>query len=312
MGITISVPVNFSVYKGAGQTDKSVIIHGNVSEEVWVAETYISMVNDPAQDELYRDLIAEFRKIRDRERLSGDEYLELISVYTQSLTYESVGEKPAKFPVETVAEGAGDCDDKSLLLAKLLSLEGYSVALLAFVSESHMAVGVGSDDFLFKTTGYTYIETTNLSYVGVPTDVLQGNLTLESDPLVIRIGNGTRTYGSGKETRYINEMFGLTKQKAGELEQEVKRNEADLLVRQNEIIDLKTRMIQLKDSGDIRTYNDIVARHNALVSDYNARLALYRQTFSRYENYVAIHNYILDHQYDRRGVYRYLKTNMPV
>ena len=139
--VTISVPVNGSVYQGAKKADKSVTVYGNVSENEWIADSYRSMVNDPAQAELYENLIAKFRKIRDEVNLSDDEYLELITTYVQSLRYETIQDNPAKFPVETVAERSGDCDDRSMLLAGLLSQEGYQVALLSFIPEAHMAVG---------------------------------------------------------------------------------------------------------------------------------------------------------------------------
>ena len=71
-----------------------------------------------------------------------------MAVYVQSLRYESIHQNPAKFPVETIVDSAGDCDVKSLLLARLLAREGYSVALLSFEPEAHMPIAVGSDDYL--------------------------------------------------------------------------------------------------------------------------------------------------------------------
>ncbi|MEI7858068.1 MAG: hypothetical protein WCH85_11290 [Methanomicrobiales archaeon] len=183
--VTITVPVSDSVYQGAKHADKGVIIYGNLSEDEWVTDSYRSMVNDPAQEDLYHALTGEFRKIKNSHGLSDDEYLELMTLYVQSLRYETLTDNPAKFPVETVVDGSGDCDDKSLLLAGLLSREGYKVALMSFGPEEHMVVGVASDDYLYKNTNYTYIETTNISFVGVPTDVLLGGRTLQSIPLII-------------------------------------------------------------------------------------------------------------------------------
>ena len=57
--ITITIPVSDSVYQGAKLTNKEVTIYGNISEEVWVTDSYRSMVNDPAQEDLYRALIGE-------------------------------------------------------------------------------------------------------------------------------------------------------------------------------------------------------------------------------------------------------------
>ncbi|WP_062399109.1 hypothetical protein [Methanogenium cariaci] len=73
---------------------------------------------------------------------NSDEYIEFLTVYVQSLAYNtSPDETGPKFPVETVIEKAGDCDDKSVLLAGLLSREDYNVSLFYFPDDSHMAVG---------------------------------------------------------------------------------------------------------------------------------------------------------------------------
>ena len=81
--VTLSVSVNRSVYEGAKKADKSVTIIGNVSENVWVTDSYRAMVNDPAQEDLYRDIIVQFRQIKAARNLDDDEYLELIAVYVQ-------------------------------------------------------------------------------------------------------------------------------------------------------------------------------------------------------------------------------------
>ena len=310
--VNLTLPINVSVYEGAKQAEKATTVYGNISETVWLTQSYRAMVQDPAQDSLYAALLTETDKIRLQQKLSDDEYLELIAVYIQSLRYETREQNPAKFPVETVVDRAGDCDDKSLLLAGLLSREGYPVALLLFGPESHMAVGVGSDDYLYKNTGYTFVETTNYSFVGVPTDKLGGNLTLYSDPVIIPIGNGTKFYGSGSETRYIHDMYVLSDLKAKELEPQVKSMGSDLTSQQDKIAQLESQIQEMKNTGNSGRYNAQVAVHNALVSDYNSRLNAYRQLFARYEKYALVHNYIHEHMYDRKGVFEYDKKNMPV
>ena len=78
--ILLTLPINVSVYEGAKQADKSTMIHGNVSETIWLAETYRAMVNDPAQEEMYSDLLNNIKKTKLSEGLSDDEHLELIAV----------------------------------------------------------------------------------------------------------------------------------------------------------------------------------------------------------------------------------------
>ena len=309
--ITITVPVSDSVYRGAKITDKEVTLYGNISEEIWVTDSYRSMVNDPAQEDLYRALTGEFKKIKNSKGLSDDEYLELITTFVQSLRYETLTDNPAKFPVETVVDGSGDCDDKSLLLAGLLSREGYRVALMSFGPEAHMAVGVASDDYLYKNTNYTYIETTNISFVGIPAEKLKGGLTLQSSPIIIPIGNGTKIYTSGKETRYINNAYLQSEQKANELEPQIKSLEVDLKARQEKITQLESQMQSMRDSGNIQSYNAQVSVHDGLISDYNTYLSTYRALFTQYEKTAQVPNFILEHEFDRPGVYEYVKQNMP-
>jgi hypothetical protein len=310
--VSLTIPVNASVYAGAKQSEKVTTVYGNISEAIWLAQSYRSMIQDPAQDGLYDTLIAETDAVRLREKLSDDEYVELLTVYVQSLRYQTREQNPVKFPVETVVDRAGDCDDKSLLLAGLLSREGYPVVLLLFGPESHMAVGVGSDDYLYKETGYAFVETTNYSFIGVPTDRLGGNLTLYSDPLIIPVSNGTKLYRSGSKTLYIHDMYESSDRNAKELQPQIKSMGADLASQKEKIARIETQMQDLRTSGDTGSYNAQVPFHNTLVSDYNARLETYRELFARYEKYVLIHNFILEHMYDRTGVSEYIKKNMPV
>src|SRR5512145_146718 len=164
-----------------------------------------------------------------------------MATYTQSLHYETLAENPAKFPVETVVDGAGDCDDKSVLLAGLLSREEYRVALLSFGPETHMAVGIGSPQYRYRDTNYPFLEVTNLSYVGVPTEKLGAGKVLQSKPLVIPIGEGTKEYTSAGQTQYIHETGIVSEQKARELEPRVRTLETELSAKQQEILTLESR-----------------------------------------------------------------------
>lgn len=68
-----------------------------------------------------------------------------------------------KFPIETLVEKKGDCEDSAILLVVLLKLFNFDAALIQL--PSHMAVGIAcsncSSYYNFEGKKYTYIETTN-------------------------------------------------------------------------------------------------------------------------------------------------------
>lgn len=74
-----------------------------------------------------------------------------------------------KFPVETLADGGGDCEDTSILVAGLLHEMGYGVVLF-MVDDNHMAVGVLGGENTYGTyvehngNKYFYLETTNIGW----------------------------------------------------------------------------------------------------------------------------------------------------
>jgi hypothetical protein len=94
------------------------------------------------------------------------ERLNFIAGFVQSLDYreddplnESV-EYP-RYPIETLNEHGGDCEDKAILCAQLLTLAGYNVSLLRI--PNHMAVGVHFDSLEGYTPfadGYYFLEAT--------------------------------------------------------------------------------------------------------------------------------------------------------
>jgi hypothetical protein len=281
--ITVTSPVDNSVYLGAKTADKETVIRGNVSDDIWMKTTYLSMIDDPNQEQFYTDLIRDMRSVRDAQGLTDDEYLELMTVFVQSIRYETISESPPKFPVETYVDKSGDCDDKSLLLAGLLSREGYNVSLLSFTPESHMAVGVICQGGEYKQTGYAFVETTNLSFAGVPTDTLSEGIQLRSDPLVIPVGNGTKIYGKCGEGLFMNSVYQTSEQR---------------------VKDLTAQIDSMKSVMD-----GLYAKRDA--NNYNLRVPLYNDLQHKRLQYAELHNYILDHQYDRKGTYQYVKNNMP-
>jgi hypothetical protein len=113
--VNLSFPVNIS---SLGKTKKTGMIPStftNASGSVQIGNMYRAMVKDPDQRQVFSDLLSELNEVRRLQNLSDDEFLELTAAYVQSLRYESLNQNFAKLPVKTIVDGAGDCDDRSLL-----------------------------------------------------------------------------------------------------------------------------------------------------------------------------------------------------
>lgn len=308
--VSISVPVDAGVYRGATQASSGVTIYGNVSENVWIPGTYRHVMDDPAQDTFYQNLREAFQKIRDSSSLDDNEYVDLMASFVQSETYEIRNRTDPKFPVETFVDGSGDCDDKSLLLAGLLSREGYNVSLLLFGPESHMAVGISDGTSGYDNTGYAYLETTSASLVGIPPDSLRGNITLTSQPFVIPIGNGTKQYTATMETRYIWDQLKAADARAKELEPQVASEGKRLSAEKTALDQTGQQLSSLLSQGRHSEYNSGVISYNSRVSAYNSDLDAYRKLSDEYNKMADIHNYIVTHLTDRKGTYAWVHSEM--
>jgi hypothetical protein len=97
------------------------------------------------------------------------ETINYVIAFVQSLPYaadnvSAPGNDYPKYPIETLFERGGDCEDTSILAAALLNQMGYDVALLILYNANHCAVGIAIDSsgsyYEYEGTQYYYVETT--------------------------------------------------------------------------------------------------------------------------------------------------------
>ena len=172
----------------------------------------------------------------------------------------------------------------------------------AFPDDSHMAVGVAADESGFRESGYVFIETTNLSLIGIPTERFENGATLTSDLFLIPVGNGTRGYGKVDEARRINQAGAEARVRAEEEKESLVVMEDDLYVMKRTLDEENTDLIRLRSSGDISGYNAEVSDYNRHVAEYNQVLEEYRTRYAAYLADVDLANYVATHLYDRPGL----------
>lgn len=303
-----STQVDGPAYAGAVHADKTVLLYKDLPDQEWIGGSYRAEIEDPAQTTFYQQLLTGFRDTAQRHHLDRDAYLELITAFVQQIPYSSVDGAGAKFPIQTYQDQAGDCDDKSLLLAALLSAENYNVSLMVFPAEEHMAVGVSCPGEGYQKSGYAFIEATNLSYVGIPPDALEGGVVLQSAPLIIRVGNGIGEYTSTDQTGAIAAARNTADEKSSALAPTLS-DQKRALASTGQRLDQQYAAIAAMPANRARQdladqYNQDLARTMQQEADYNARV-------DQYNRYGSVHNYIISHQYDREGTYRWLQGNAP-
>lgn len=82
--------------------------------------------------------------------------------YQYDIEFNSNPEYP-KYPIETIVDGRGDCEDTSFLMASVLEALGIDTIILLF--SDHAAVGVACDGctgtyYIYKGKNYFFLETT--------------------------------------------------------------------------------------------------------------------------------------------------------
>lgn len=303
--VTIRVPLDRGAYLGARGSDKQIYLYSDLTDREWLPFYYTAFIDDPHQEAFFSDLIGELRRVRSDLRLDDDRYLELCSVFVQSLPYDDdTALIEPKFPIETYGDGTGDCDDKSMLLAGILSREGYSVALLLYSEEKHMAVGVPGDGCRDIGGGYAYIETTRSHFVGIVPERLAGDIILISEPMIIPIGEGTTGYGRCDQTAILSDLLTYCRDEIDRLNARIERESALLSEMNSDISSRKAEMDSLIRQGRYQEYNRQVPEYNRMIGQYNSRLEDYNRLVRSAQRYVAIHTAILERKHDRKGLYR--------
>ena len=144
-----------------------------------------------------RSLADELRIIRLRERLDTDRYLELMTRAIQEIPYGVVS-REFLLPAEVLAHRSGVCSEKSVLLAALLTHEGYDSALIILDADGHVAVGVGSDEPGYLGSRFAFVETTAGMYVGQVKEAYRGVGPVPRAPQIVEVSSGTRYQASAE------------------------------------------------------------------------------------------------------------------
>lgn len=130
----------------------------------------VDMVKESKSDPSIKSLVNQLSEIADIKRYNDRQLADYVASFVQSMPYtvdyDTKGrDEYPRYPVETLFERGGDCEDTSVLIATLLDSLGINVVLLHLEGEEHIAVGVDvpmSYGIYYEYIGtkYWFLETT--------------------------------------------------------------------------------------------------------------------------------------------------------
>lgn len=134
-----------------------------------VYDNFSHYLDEAPGHEVMKDFANEFKLLASEHNWSDWQLAECAINFVQTLKYRNDGtwEYP-RYPIETLVEKGGDCEDLAMMLESLLAALGFDCVLIS--PERHMGVGIATKypiqgaAFDHKGKNYYYIETTSAGW----------------------------------------------------------------------------------------------------------------------------------------------------
>lgn len=204
-------------------------------------DQYDVFIYDNSDEEILNDILS---TIKNREGRLDYDIVQILVSFVQSIEYDKEADLP-KYTLETLNLNKGDCDDKSILLSKLLSYAGYETCLFIYEKGQHMAVGLKIDNNIeaYKD-GFIYIETTGNSPIGkIPDEFAGGVSIIDEEPVLLYVD----VIGSNYEISGFNELNNFYKEVENIYGVDYFYNSFDGKILVEEIYSYKTKSVEIKN-----------------------------------------------------------------
>ncbi|RJQ21161.1 hypothetical protein C4580_02865 [Candidatus Woesearchaeota archaeon] len=246
------------------QNQPRVITYRGALPSNWQEQIYVTVLS-LNETEGFNELITYLNKTKQEKKFSNDDFADFVITFVQTLPYDYAGlENPnrqVRYPYQTLFDQTGVCSDKTLLAAKILARFGYGVALFLFDDENHMSLGLQCPKIDSSyLSGYCYVETTAAEATGVAPQLLSGNISLASQPLVIPITNGTAYTRAADNLRKEVARRGFCADLPDATE--------NLTISETRMKELETRAAASRDPKDYAEYRDAYTAYRRTYEDY--------------------------------------------
>ena len=132
--------------------------------------SWADMAKDPDDDYYITKMIQQINSDAIIAGFTEIEKVNFVISFVQSLPYTvdnvtTPWDEYPRYPIETLFDRGGDCEDTSILVAALLDRMGYDVCLIFLEDDNHAAVGISiaggyGTCFDYEGVEYFYLETT--------------------------------------------------------------------------------------------------------------------------------------------------------
>lgn len=122
---------------------------------------YSEYVDNPTDDNWMNRLGSQFENLAENKGWGDFDTVSFTLSFVQSWPYTSddvttsYDEYP-RYPVETIVDGGGDCEDTSILFSSIVRGMGYGTVLLKLSEDNHMAVGVKISENIINNWNQSY------------------------------------------------------------------------------------------------------------------------------------------------------------
>jgi hypothetical protein len=140
------------------------------NDRTHMSDSFLRYILSDYDRSYIRDIVKTLRQSGKEAGYTDYDNVMNVVAFVQSLTYmsdyKSTGQKDyVRYPLETIVDGGGDCEDTSVLIAAILNEMGYGVLLVLF--PNHLALAIKGDEtlqgiyYLYDNERYYYLETTD-------------------------------------------------------------------------------------------------------------------------------------------------------
>lgn len=147
--LKLAVPIPLPDYRHYRQKPRPAYADNLTWNEMAVEylDDSIAIATDLGDDAVIDSAARQFEAAALAGNLDSGEVVELVLKFAQSLTYATDNvstsfDQYPRYPLETLFEQTGDCEDTSLLAAAILTGMGYDTAFILFEEFDHMGLGI--------------------------------------------------------------------------------------------------------------------------------------------------------------------------